>query len=72
MARLCAVDLRADKFGADDIAQTRVGQIEAVTFRSQAGFDVLFDVTASAYFASTAAAVARHCTDLLIDMEGHS
>jgi sarcosine oxidase subunit gamma len=72
MARLCAVDLRADKFGADDIAQTRVGQIEAVTFRSQAGFDVLFDVTASAYFARTAAAVARHCTDLLIDMEGHS
>ncbi|MCV3205644.1 hypothetical protein OHD62_06190 [Mesorhizobium sp. YC-39] len=70
MSRLCAFDLRADRFGVDDIAQTRVGHIEAVTFRSQAGFDVLFDVTASAYFARTAAAAARHCTDLLIDTEG--
>ncbi|WP_292459520.1 hypothetical protein [Mesorhizobium sp.] len=72
MYRLCALDLRADKFGVDDIAQTRVGHIEAVTFRSQAGFDVLFDVTASGYFARTAAAAARHCTDFLIDTEGQT
>ncbi|RUU83024.1 hypothetical protein [Mesorhizobium sp. M7A.F.Ca.MR.362.00.0.0] len=72
MCRLCALDLRADIFGVDDIAQTRVGHIEAVTFRSQSGFDVLFDVTASAYFARTAAAVARHCTDFLTDTEGHT
>lgn len=72
MSRVCALDLRADEFGVDDIAQTRVGHIEAVTFRSQAGFDVLFDVTASAYFARTTAAAARHCMDLLIDTEGHT
>ncbi|RUV50981.1 hypothetical protein EOB77_12810 [Mesorhizobium sp. M7A.F.Ca.MR.228.00.0.0] len=72
MERLCALDLRADQFGVEDITQTRVGHIEAVTFRSQAGFDVLFDVTASAYFARTAAAVARHCTDFLTDTEGHT
>jgi sarcosine oxidase subunit gamma len=71
MNRLCALDLRADKFGVEDIAQTRVGHIEAVTFRSPAGFDVLFDVTASACFVRTVAAVVKHCTDLLIDTEGH-
>jgi sarcosine oxidase, subunit gamma len=27
MSQLCALDLRADRFGADDIAQTRVGHI---------------------------------------------
>ena len=64
MNRLCALDLRAEKFGADDIAQTRVGQVEAVAFRSPTGFDVLFEVTASAYFARTVAAVATHCTEL--------
>lgn len=60
MSALCALDLRPGKFGADDIAQTRVGHIEAVTFRSLAGFDILFDITASAYFASVVAAVAGH------------
>ncbi|MDG4874449.1 hypothetical protein P9273_04980 [Mesorhizobium sp. WSM4935] len=58
MSGLCALDLRPEKFGADDIAQTRVGHIEAVTFRSPAGFDILFDITASAYFARAVAAVA--------------
>lgn len=60
MSSLCALDLRPRKFGADDIAQTRVGHIEAVTFRSPAGFDILFDITASAYFARAVAAVADH------------
>jgi len=72
MERLCALDLRADRFSTEDIAQTRVGHIEAVTFRSLAGFDVLFDVTASAYFARMVTAAARHCTDLLIDTEGRT
>ncbi|MDX8495130.1 hypothetical protein RFN29_26575 [Mesorhizobium sp. VK22B] len=63
MSRLCALDLRAGKFGVGDIAQTRVGHIEAVMFRSSRGFDILFDITASAYFARTVAAVARHNTD---------
>ncbi|BCM20135.1 hypothetical protein [Mesorhizobium sp. J8] len=60
MGALCALDLRPGKFGDDDIAQTRVGHIEAVTFRSPAGFDILFDITASAYFARAVAAVAVH------------
>jgi sarcosine oxidase subunit gamma len=60
MSGLCALDLRPQKFGAEDIAQTRVGHIEAVAFRSPAGFDILFDVTASAYFARAVAAVAGH------------
>ncbi|MBN9549888.1 MAG: hypothetical protein J0H31_13680 [Alphaproteobacteria bacterium] len=68
MSSLCALDLRPQKFGADDIAQTRVGHIEAVTFRSPAGFDILFDITASAYFARVVAAVAGH-TD---QHRGHS
>jgi sarcosine oxidase subunit gamma len=58
MSGLCALDLRPQKFGVDDIAQTRVGHIEAVAFRSPAGFDILFDITASAYFARAVAAVA--------------
>lgn len=62
MSQLCALDLRAAKFSTEDIAQTRVGHIEAVTFRTPAGFDVLFDITASAYFARTVSAVAKHCT----------
>ena len=62
MSQLCALDLRAAKFGGEDIAQTRVGHIEAVAVRAPAGFDVLFDITASAYFARTVSAVAWHCT----------
>jgi sarcosine oxidase subunit gamma len=68
MSRLCAIDLRPRKFGADEIAQTRVGHIEAVMFRSPAGFDILFDITASAYFARAVAAMSGH-TD---QHRGHS
>ena len=68
MSALCALDLRPQKFAADEIAQTRIGQIEAVTFRSPAGFDILFDITASAYFTRVVAAVAGH-TD---QHRGHS
>jgi sarcosine oxidase subunit gamma len=71
MQELCALDLRADKFSVDDIAQTRVGNIEAVMFRHGTGFDVLFDVTASAYFARTVTAAARHCKDTTIATKGH-
>lgn len=63
MSRLCALDLRPGRFGAEDIAQTRVGHIEAVLFRSADAFDVLFDITASASFARQVAAVARHCSE---------
>jgi sarcosine oxidase subunit gamma len=72
MTELCALDLRAEKFSVDDIAQTRVGHIDAVMFRRGTGFDVLFDITASAYFARTVAAAARHCKDSTIATKGHS
>lgn len=62
MSRLCALDLRHSHFGADEIAQTRVGHVEAVLFRSGGAFDVLFDITVSAFFARTVAVVTKHCT----------
>lgn len=63
MGRLCALDLRPARFGAGEIAQTRIGSIEAVLFRSQDTFDVLFDITVSAFFARQVAAAARHCAE---------
>src|SRR5262249_2398481 len=38
MARLCALDLRAGRFGDDEIAQTRVAHIEVVLVRGEGGF----------------------------------
>jgi sarcosine oxidase subunit gamma len=67
MTRLCALNLRPERFQSDEIAQTRVAHIEAVTFRSETGFDILFDITASAFFARAVAAVAKQCTE----MESH-
>lgn len=59
MQSLCAVDLRTGRFASDAIAQTRVAHIEAVTLRSPTGYDVFFDITASAFFARAVAAVAK-------------
>lgn len=67
MSRLCTLDFRAERFATDEIAQTRVARIEAVAFRSETGFDILFDITASAFFARAVAAAARQCTE----MESH-
>jgi len=53
MAQLCAVDLRPGRFGPNQVAQTRVGGIDTVTFRCDGGFDFLFDITATAHFANT-------------------
>jgi len=72
MARLCAIDLRDARFGSDEIAQTRVGHLEAVLFRSPGGFDILFDITASAFFARTVAAVAQHLPGFSDSHEDHS
>ncbi len=58
MRRLCALDLRPGHLAADALAQTRVGHVEAVTLRSPAGYDVLFDITVSAFFARAVAAAA--------------
>jgi sarcosine oxidase subunit gamma len=68
MSRLCALDLRPERFAADGIAQTRVARIEAVLFRSETGFDVLFDITASAFFARAVAAIAKQSAG----MESHT
>lgn len=60
MARLCALDLRNDRFAVDAIAQTRVGHLEAVLLRSEDGFDILFDITASAFLGRTVRDIADH------------
>lgn len=47
-ARLCALDLRAAAFGADQIAQTRFAHQDVVLLRTGGGFDLLFDIAATA------------------------
>lgn len=59
MARLCALDLRSNKFADDEVAQTRLAHTDAVVFRSAAGFDILFDITLTAHVLA-AIEVARH------------
>ncbi len=59
MRRLCALDLRPGRLADDALAQTRVGHVEAVTLRGAAGYDVLFDITVSAFFARAVAAAAE-------------
>lgn len=49
MATLCALDLRAHRFAAEEIAQTRFAHVDAVLLRAGEGFDVLFDITLTAY-----------------------
>ena len=56
LAQLCALDLRPVRFGGDEIAQTRFAGIEVVLLRSADGFDILFDITASAAMARAVAA----------------
>jgi sarcosine oxidase subunit gamma len=70
MSRLCALDLRPERFAPDEIAQTRLAGLEAVLFRSETGFDVLFDITASAFFARAVAAVATQSAEA--EMERHT
>lgn len=65
MARLCALDLRPAAFGANRIAQTRISGVEAVLFRSAAGFDILFDITLTAHVIGLIAAA----TSDLLQME---
>jgi sarcosine oxidase subunit gamma len=49
MSCLCALDLRAQYFGPNEIAQTRFAHVEAVLLRSPAGFDILFDIALTAF-----------------------
>lgn len=62
MARLCALDLRPEAFGNTAIAQTRVGGIEAVLFRTGPAFDILFDITLTATMARILAATTHDLT----------
>ncbi|TIR58730.1 MAG: hypothetical protein E5X22_17980, partial [Mesorhizobium sp.] len=59
MARLCALDLRPGRFADDEIAQTRVANLEAVLVRSEAGFHVFFDIASTAFFIRTVDAAAK-------------
>ncbi|MBA3517794.1 MAG: hypothetical protein H0T75_09175 [Rhizobiales bacterium] len=58
MARLCALDLRPKHFAQDELAQTRVAELEAVVARVDGGYDLFFDITMSAFFARAVAALA--------------
>lgn len=54
MSKICPVDMRDGVFQSGQIAQTRVGYVEAITLRTDrfkiAGFDMFFDVSATAFF----------------------
>lgn len=67
LARLCAVDLRAGRFGDDEIAQTRFADVEVVLLRAGEAFDIFFDITMSAYVARAVAAVEKQCAGLPAD-----
>jgi sarcosine oxidase subunit gamma len=57
MSRLCALDLRPKHFTRDQLAQTRVADLDAVVARVDGGYDLFFDITMSAFFARAIAAL---------------
>ena len=63
MAKICPVDLSVRAFTDGQIAQTRVGYVEAITWRDTRdgapGFSVLFDIAATAFFANAVATAAQ-------------
>lgn len=62
MAKICPVNLNPDAFIPGEIAQTRVGYVEAITWRDDRdgpGFSVLFDISATAFFANAIATAAH-------------
>lgn len=59
MARLCAIDFRPGSFPADGLAQTRVGQVEAVVIPDGDRFDLFFDVASTAYLVRAIGAAAQ-------------
>lgn len=54
MSKICPVDMRDGVFRPGQVAQTRVGYVDAITLRTDrfdtAGFDVFFDVSVTAFF----------------------
>lgn len=71
MARLCALDLRAGRLHEDEIAQTRVAQLEAVLVRAGEGFDVFFDIAATAFFVRTVILAAKQAAGERTSREKH-
>jgi sarcosine oxidase, subunit gamma len=71
MTRLCALDLRAGRLREDEIAQTRVAQLEAVLVRAGDGFDVFFDIAATAFFARTVILAAKQAAGETTSREKH-
>jgi len=63
MARLCALDLRAGRFGDGEVAQTRVAHLEAVLILGGGGFDVFFDIASTAFFIRAVAFAADFAAD---------
>lgn len=59
LARLTAIDLRPGRFGADEIAQTRVAHVDAVFFRRDDTLQLFFDITATAAVVRRIAHAAR-------------
>ena len=58
MAKICPVDLSSGAFAPGQIAQTRVGYVEAITWRNDrdyVGFDVSFDIATTDFFANAVA-----------------
>ena len=58
MARICPVDLSSGEFAPGQIALTRVGYVEAITWRNDrddVGFDVLFDIAATDFLVNAVA-----------------
>ncbi|UDL92042.1 hypothetical protein LGH82_12860 [Mesorhizobium sp. PAMC28654] len=71
MARLCVLDLRAGRLHEDEIAQTRVAQLEAVLVRAGEGFDVFFDIAATAFFVRTVILAAKQAAGERTSREKH-
>ena len=67
MAKICPVDLSSAAFPEGTIAQTRVGYVEAITWRhtyeGRPGFAVFFDIAATAFFANAVATAAREFSE---------
>lgn len=58
MSKICPIDLSDSAFTVGQIAQTRVGYVEAIIWRNDRdgmGFDILFDIAATAFFANAVA-----------------
>ncbi len=67
LAKICPVDLSPAAFKDNQIAQTRVGYLEAIIWRhtheGREGFSVFFDIAATAFFANAVTTAAREFSE---------